>query len=82
MGFFDEFTDFVSEVKSIKTELTDITDGVVKDVTTSADNVRKTVNDTTTELKTSASEIKSTLQQTGRLEPIQESTEKQTDAKN
>ncbi|USN96749.1 MAG: hypothetical protein H6797_00925 [Candidatus Nomurabacteria bacterium] len=82
MGFFDEFTDFVGEIKSIKNELTDIGDGVVKDITSSASEVKKTVGDTATELKSSANEIKSTLQQTGQLETVQETTSEPSTPKN
>lgn len=79
MGFFDDLTDFVSDVNSLKSEFTDITKGVVNDVATSAKGVKKTVSDTATELKTSASDIKSTLQSTTKLEPVKESTDQPTE---
>lgn len=82
MGFFDELTDFVNEVKTIKTEFNDIAGGVVDDVKTSADNVKKTVGDTADEIKSSASEIRSTLQKTEQLDPVAEVSEEHSDTNN
>lgn len=77
MGIFQEFNDFMGEITSLKNELTDIGDGVIKDVTTSAKQVKKTVNDTATELKDSAKNIQSTLNKSTSLAPVEETVEEQ-----
>ena len=67
MGFFDEFTDFVGEIKSLKSEMTDIKDGVANELQTSAQEVSQTVTDTASTLKDSADDIKATIQDTAAL---------------
>ena len=67
MGFFQDFTNFVGEVSSLKDEMIDIKDGVTNELLTNANEVSQTVSDTATNLRGSAEEIKTTIQETTSL---------------
>ena len=65
----------MGEVKSLKKELTDISDGVVKEVSSSAGEVKKTLDDTATELSGDVAKIRSTIQGKPEVAPAKESVE-------
>jgi len=57
MGFFDEVINAVGEFTSVKNEVTQFGSDFVKEVITEADQVKQTVTDTATEIKTTANSI-------------------------
>lgn len=79
MGIFDDFTNFMSDMNTIKQDFTELKDDVVQEFTTEADSMKQTVAETATEFKTAADDMRSTIQQSTSLNDPQQLAEDQTD---
>jgi reverse gyrase len=69
MGFFDEFTSFMGDVNSIKSEMTNFRNDFVNELQTEAKNVSQTIDGTANNLRQTAVEITETVKQTTTLTP-------------
>lgn len=60
MGLFDDFTDFMGEVQSLRSDITQLGTDVVKELVTDTNEVKQVVSDTASGVKTTVQDASPT----------------------
>lgn len=63
MGFFDEFNNFIGEINSIKSDMTNFKKDFVEELHTEANSVAQTIDSTASDLRQTTVGITGTIKQ-------------------